>query len=149
MDDSRKVNDDNDGTTGTGGTGGKSERGESGRTSIQDARMTARAIEQGWIPAARWDTHKPKSVLLAEIRERGDLTLVERTTLAVYELLENRDERPKGIGARCAIAMERQNQIDQLAALNAGNDPLTQGAPPVAPDAIAAAMDDTVPAAAG
>jgi len=60
MTDDEKVNGGAPTENEPGGSGGKSERTESGRTVVQDARMTARAIEQGWIPAARWDTHKPK-----------------------------------------------------------------------------------------
>ena len=91
-----------------------SERTESGRSEIQDARMVARAIENGWINPPRWETQKPKQQLIEEIKQRGDVTLAQRATLAVHELLEHEDHRPKGIGVRCVVAMERQNQIDDL-----------------------------------
>lgn len=145
MSERAEVNDAKAAENEAGGSGGRNARAESGLSEIRDARMTARAIEQGWIGASRWDTHKPKSQLIQEIKERGDVTLAERTTLAVYELLENRDDRPKGIGARCAIAMERMNQIDEHAAVRASLDPCRPEAITTLPEHEAGAMDTSIP----
>lgn len=137
--------DDQSDPDGGWGSGGRNARADSGLSEIRDARLTAHAIEQGWIPGLRWDTRKPKGQLIQEIKERGDFNLAERTLLAVYELLEHRDDRPKGIGARCAIAMERMNQIDEHAAIEANLDPRRPETMATLPEDEAAAMDASIP----
>jgi len=130
------------------GSGGRNARAESGLTETRDARLTARAIEKGWIRSDRWATHAPKSQLVEEIRQRGDMTACEQAMLTTLKLMGSSDQRANGIGVRCLVAMEKQNQIDQLAALNAGNDPQMQGAAPAPPEAIVSAMDASVPSVA-
>lgn len=93
---------------------GKSERTQSGRTEIQDARLIRRAVREGWL-RGRWETTTPKSEIIERVRQRGDITMNERATLENFRLLESADERTKGIAVGNAIAMERQNQIDDLA----------------------------------
>lgn len=92
--------------------------------------MLARAIERGWITGPRFDVHKPRKQLVAEIRQRGDYTLAERAVLGAFALLDRKDDRPKGIGTRCVVAMERINQADDIARLNA--DPFNGELPQVA-----------------
>lgn len=93
---------------------GKSERTESGRTEIQDARMLKMAIRKGWISGDRFPTHVAKGELEEAIGDR-DATLVERATLTTHDLLSNPDVRVKVEGVKAVVAMERQNQADELA----------------------------------
>ncbi len=94
---------------------GKSERTESGRTEIQDARLLKKAIRMGWVGGDRFPTHVAKSELVEAVAER-EPTLVERATLETHDLLSNPDIRVKIEGVKAVVAMERQNQADELAA---------------------------------
>lgn len=96
---------------------GKSERTESGRTEIQDARMIKRAIVGNWPNArSRWPTHAALIDLENDIKARSsDPNLIEKVTIAVHRLLGNSDVRVVAEGVKAVVAMERQNQADELA----------------------------------
>ena len=95
-----------------GGPGAKV-RAPSGLTEIRDARLTQRALEEGWIGGTRWPTRIGSKQLHAEIQARGDATLIEQTVATAYRLLGSEDTRAKGIGAKIAVTMEAQNQADE------------------------------------
>lgn len=72
------------------------------------------AIRKGWISGDRFPTHVAKGELEEAIGDR-DATLVERATLTTHDLLSNPDVRVKVEGVKAVVAMERQNQADELA----------------------------------
>lgn len=102
-----------------GGSGGKTERGESGRTELQDSRMLAMAIRRGWLKGQRWATDATVTDIMAVQQER-DLTLRERAVLAVMSDIAGKDARIRQIAVKSAIAMEGQNQSDELPEVKAG-----------------------------
>jgi hypothetical protein len=53
-----------------------------------------------------------QSCRVEEVRAAGDVSIVSRTTLAVFGLLDSQDLRAVGNGVRAAVAMEGQNQAD-------------------------------------
>lgn len=95
-----------------GGSGGK-DRAESGLTTIRESRLTELAIRRGWIKGQRWPTDATTTELMAVQRER-DLTLRERTALAVMTDIAGNDPRIRQIAVKSAIRMEGQNQADEL-----------------------------------
>lgn len=84
----------------------------------EDLRMAERAIRRRWGRGEgpkRWNT----DVTANELAERmqasdGQLTLKERTLLAVMNGVTSTNDRVSGIAARNVIAMEAQNQADEL-----------------------------------
>lgn len=146
MSDSENVNASDFVDEATGGLGGRYERAESGLTKKIDERLTLKAA--AW-QSGRWDTGVTLEELERRIAERGgQATLKEAIALKAFQIVRSKNSRVANRGMRAGIQMERQNQIDQLAALNAGNDPQMQGAAPAPPEAIASAMDGTVPSVA-
>jgi hypothetical protein len=124
----------------------RNERAESGLSSIRDARLTARAYEKGWIKKGRWRTQEPQNKLVEDIKEHGDITLAEEGTIAIRGLLRSPNDRVKVAALRALVSMERQNQVDQLHALKAGDDDQTlPGSTQRTPDQAAQEMDDSVP----
>lgn len=108
------------------GYGERTDRTDDGLTEIKSGRLALRAV--GWNKGQRFPTNMPKGELIKELTERKDVTAVELATITSFQLMESKDERAKGIGTKCVIAMERQNQIDDLAAIQQ-IDPLTLPAP--------------------
>lgn len=73
-----------------------------------DSRLLERAVKNGWIEAP-WDINEPKRELIDRVREAGDISLADRAKLATFELLESGSDRAKGIGTKCALAMQAQD----------------------------------------
>ncbi|CAB4144935.1 hypothetical protein UFOVP466_96 [uncultured Caudovirales phage] len=71
------------------------------------------------IRSMRWPTRVPMGQLTSQITERGDMTVMEKAFLTLARLLDSND-RAKGIAARAIVMMERQNQMDDIAADMAG-----------------------------
>lgn len=97
---------------------------ESPMRPVAEARLVGRAV--GWIGGGRmgsrsmrWPTRVPIGQLTTQIAERQDMTVMEKAFLTLTRLLDGPD-RAKGIAARAIIAMERQNQMDDIAADMAG-----------------------------
>lgn len=130
-----------------GGHRGGCEWAESGLTQEMDDRLTLRAAS--W-QRGRWETTATAADIEARVAARGGKpTLKELITLKMFKHLESEDSRLHGRAMRSAIQAEAQNQRDELAALNSGGqDIASHGAAPLAPDAIASAMDASVPDAA-
>lgn len=119
---------------------------ESGLPKEVDDRLTLRAA--AW-QRGRWDTTATADEINARVAARGGKpTLKELITLKMFEHLELPDSRLHGRAMRTGMQAEAQNQRDEAMALNSGTDPQAQGVAPVAPDQIAAAMDDSVPSVA-
>lgn len=115
MDTSETTNGRN-GSPGAGGEiQGPSERNETGLTSIKEQRLIATALGKRWGGAKRWNTDATAQELEIRLREsNGQLTLKERTILAVMNGVTSNDQRVAGIAARNVLAMEAQNQQDEL-----------------------------------
>lgn len=143
MSDAPEVNSEQTLENEPGGFGGRCDRADSGLTQKADERLTLRAA--AW-QKGRWDTSATREEIEERIAARGGKpTLKEKIALAAFDALDSKDMRVQGRVMRAGIQMERQVQVDELAALNAGSDPMMQGMPPVAPDQIASAMDASVP----
>jgi hypothetical protein len=82
-------------------------------TSIREARMYRRAIKRGWIKGQRWPTDASRKEI-ADAGEQRELTLKETAALAAFDGLAHGDARVKAIHASTVVAMERQNQKDEL-----------------------------------
>lgn len=81
----------------------------------EDLRLAGRAIRRGWGGAKRWNTDVTSKELEERMRTSdGQLTLKERTLLACMSGVTSSNERVSGIAARNVIAMEAQNQADEL-----------------------------------
>lgn len=65
--------------------------------------------------------------------------------LSQIALGNNNDVRANINAAKAIIQAERQNQVDQMAAVNAGSDQHVHADAPAAPADVAAAMDASVP----
>lgn len=96
-----------------GGSGGRTERTESGRTHLQDARLERMAIRRGWLKGQRWATDATVTDLM-KVQQERDLTLRERAVLAVMSDIAGKDARIRQIAVKSAIAMEGQNQADEM-----------------------------------
>lgn len=119
---------------------------ESGLPKEVDDRLTLRAA--AW-QRGRWDTTATADEINARVAARGGKpTLKELITLKMFEHITATDSKLHGQAMRSAMRAEAMNQRDEHASLNAGTDPQAQGVAPVAPDQIAAAMDDSVPGVA-
>lgn len=91
------------------------ERGESGLSAIREERLINRALRGGWLKGKRWNTDATAEDLAKRMQEtNGQLSLKERALLAVSNALVSNDPRVVGIATRNAIAMESQNQADEL-----------------------------------
>lgn len=86
---------------------------ESGLTEIRERRMEEMAIRRGWIKGQRWPTDATQQEI-KEIEKERDLTLREKATKAVMTGLDSRDARIRQIAVKTVVAMEKQNQIDEL-----------------------------------
>ena len=95
------------------GVGGEERRGESGLSKIQDARLTARAVRQGWFGNVRWPTHVTKSELVKLFESRGELTAQEKALYTVIQNMDSADPRFQLIAAKTVVSMEKQNQDDE------------------------------------
>lgn len=112
-----------------------------------DAQLLRRAIANGWIKD-RWPTRATKEEIERQTADRGaGRTLIELAVIETHSLLQSEDYRAKAVGARVTVAMERQNQVDELNALNAGNDPSQPQATTLTPEETVIAMDRTIPLA--
>ena len=115
-----------------GGLGGRirSDRVESGLTGIKEQRMINRAIRNGWLKGQRWLTEAtPRE--LQEKQAAGQLTMKEQAAASVFldlthDLNQYKSTRAKLTAMRLrqsavrnVIAMEAQNQDDDLAELKA------------------------------
>jgi hypothetical protein len=94
-----------------GGSGGRNARTDGNMTVIRDGRLTARAIREGWYRVDRWPTRERKSKLLSRIKKRGEMTPIDRAMVTTYQLQDSNDDRSKGIGVKCVLAMEAQNIV--------------------------------------
>lgn len=104
--------------------------GESGLTAIKENRMLNRAIRNGWLKGQRWPTEATPSDL-REKQARGELTLKEQAATACFlgltvDIDAIKDDRMKMIAQRLrqaavrnVVAMESQNQADDLAEMRA------------------------------
>lgn len=101
-------------TASSGGSGGRTDRTESGRTELQDSRLTAMAIRRGWLKGQRWATDATVTDLM-KVQQERDLTLRERTVLAVMTDIAGKDPRVRQIAVKSAVVMESQNQADEHA----------------------------------
>lgn len=95
-----------------GGLGGRSERTESGLTSIKEGRLARRAVEDGWL-GSRFPTRTKKEDIQKQIEEGGD-TAVNLATRTAINLMGDYDPRNQRAGAAIVVAMEAQNQRDEL-----------------------------------
>lgn len=94
--------------------------------SREHGKMILRAIDKGWIGNGRWPTGLTEEQVNQAIKERGgEATLKERAVLATFSLLKG-VQRNKGIGARIATTMERQNQVDDEHDIDNPNVPPSQ-----------------------
>lgn len=82
----------------------------------EDHRLTNLALRKGWIKEKRWNTEITPDELQKRMAE-GQLTLKERTLLAVMNGVASTDARVSGIAAKNVIAMEGQNLAEDLKAL--------------------------------
>jgi hypothetical protein len=75
--------------------------------------MIRRSIKRGWIKGQRWPTDASRKEIEGVQGDR-DLTLKETAALAAFDGLQHGDARVKAIHASSVVAMERQNQKDEL-----------------------------------
>lgn len=85
--------------------------GAEGRsTPLHEARLESLAVRRGWVKGP-WPVHKTlKDVIEDVVAAGGHATLIERTVMTAHELQALKGERARGIGAKLAIAMVKQNQ---------------------------------------
>lgn len=102
-----------------GGTRGKSCR-DSGLTPQRDSHLLSLAIRRGWLTGERWATDATYSDLI-RLREHRGLTVREAALLATFEMLSDDNKRVKKAGVKAGIAMEQENQADDLAARKTPN----------------------------
>lgn len=93
------------------GAGGE-ERAESGLTVIHDARMTERAVREGWLKGP-WDTHQSAASIRRKESGGHELTIHEETLAIVGERLKSPKELVSLVAARTVVAMEGQNQRER------------------------------------
>lgn len=92
-----------------GDSEGTCKRDESGLTAVEAAKMEGRAIRRGWVQLP-FQTRTTRTALKEEIKANGgEPTLVQKTVLSVFQGLDSRDLRRKGIAERNAISMESHN----------------------------------------
>ena len=96
-----------------GGSGGRNARAGSGLSETRDARLTRMAVKQGWL-GDRFPTREGRNEMAERIKESGDIDAIDMATLTSFSLMDNADPRNKRIGASLVIAMESQNQRDQI-----------------------------------
>lgn len=122
------------------------ERADSGLTVREDAKLLERAVRNGWVKGSqRFPTRKSRRELIQEIRERGDMTLIDRTMLTAHALLESKNERAQASIIKAVTSMERQNQVDDLAAIASALDPSLPEGTTLTPDQYVIAMDASFP----
>ena len=109
-----------------GGSGGKSERTESGRTELQDQRLTMLAVQRGWLKGTRWPTEATQQDL-QKLKQERPLTLKERAAEVVFDGFDSSDERIQQIAVKSGVAMEKQNQDDELASSDTGGVTINVG----------------------
>ena len=90
---------------------GKSERTESGRTEIQDQRMMARAIKQGWL-GRRFDIDEKISNL--KRIQKSELTLRQAAMKTAGMGCESTNARVRQGAVKNILAMEKMNQADEI-----------------------------------
>jgi hypothetical protein len=117
--------------------------GDENRTN-EDVRLLNRAIRNGWIQR-RWNTRKPKKQIVEEVQSAGDVTMADVAELAQFKLLSSADLHEVAWGVRLAVAMERQNQVDELHAMKTGSDPARPQPTTRMPDQTTIEMDMTIP----
>lgn len=78
----------------------------------EEAKLVGRAIVGNWAETTRWPTGHFESNLREQVGDAGDRTLVEDTTLTVFDLLHSENPRARGIAVKAAISMEAQNASD-------------------------------------
>ena len=91
----------------------KSDRLENGLTAIANARLEKLATKGKWRKIKRWDTDSTVSELI-EASQVRELTLKEKAIVALHADLGHEDPRVRRIATSNAIAMEGQNQTDDL-----------------------------------
>src|SRR5690606_37846809 len=100
------------------------ERADSGLTVREEAELLERAVRKGWLNGSqRFPTRKTRRELIEEIREKGDLTLIDRAMLTAHQLLESQNDRAQAKMVSAVTQMERQNQVDDLAAIASSMSP--------------------------
>lgn len=72
------------------------------------------AIRRGWLKGQRWATDATVTDLM-KVQQERDLTLRERTVLAVMTDIAGKDPRVRQIAVKSAVVMESQNQADEHA----------------------------------
>jgi len=98
---------------GLGGENARTERSENGLTHIKEARLIERATSEGWL-GNRFPTREGKKIIQGREQDRGDINAIDAATLTAFDLMDDTDARNKRSGAAIVVAMEAQNQRDQL-----------------------------------
>lgn len=99
-------------------------RDESGLTPLENARLLSRAVGNGhrpgdgWLRNNRFPTRQDKRELVKQIAEKDDANMIERASLTVHGLLEDKRAKYREKGVRLTILMEAQNQRQELAAMH-------------------------------
>lgn len=91
----------------------QSERRESGLTAIQESRLHKRQVKENWLGGKRWPTDTTVEEIESAEKERP-LTLREKAALSVGKDLSDKDRRVRRIAVKAVLAMEKQNQDDDL-----------------------------------
>lgn len=127
-----------------GGVGGNSDRTEGGLTALKDARLTKRAVREGWIGSSRFPTREGQSEIVKRTEADEDINAIDKATLTAISLMGDADGRNQRAGAAIVVAMEAANQRDDLAGngMDAGEAERTKNIPA---DSFVAAMDQTIP----
>ena len=94
------------------GSGGPSPRGDNGLREVEEARMLARAVREGWV-GPRWRTRATAEEIEADADARGGQTLIDKTLIVTHKLIDSPDERSRWNAAKIVVAMESQNQSDE------------------------------------
>ena len=83
------------------------------RISRSELRMLARAAREGWMKGTRWPTDATDKDF-AEAQSQRPLTLKEQAAIAARDAMNSGDARLTASAVRCVVAMEAQNQADDL-----------------------------------
>lgn len=78
-----------------------------------DLRMAGRAAREGWMKGTRWPTDATDQDFV-EMRKQRPLSIKERAALAALKGLSSDEPRVVQAAVKSVVAMEAQNQADEL-----------------------------------
>ena len=73
----------------------------------------ARALREGWMKGTRWPTDATDKDF-QDAQSQRPLTLKEQAAIAARDAMQSGDPRLTASAVRCVVAMEAQNQADDL-----------------------------------